>query len=204
MFLQARNNFVPAHLYHAAKSDLDLNLIELLKNQALAQVDVTEKQVASLSLNEEQPAQAEMAEAKSVSNDRIDVEEVHVAVAPEVPASPVKSPQKVPSQDSPAPSPAKSPLPEKVEVVEQRELQEVLEEEDELLDAIASPAKAQESQAAPSPKKEESQPVSHEAPAEEPEEEEEEDDLDLDDLNNDEKDILENDDNDGFESGEDW
>jgi hypothetical protein len=200
MFMSARDNHVPAHLYPTAKGDLDLNLIELLKAQ-VAQMQVMEAQAAAMSIASQSP------EPEPVHTEDVKVhveEETFVPASPvkQTPSSPVRTavpvevelPEKPQSPVKSTPvsaaiSPVKAESPTKAKNDEDQELDDILDEEDKL---IANKTSAQI--VAPS-----SAIAAHV----------EEDNLDLNDLDDDAskgdgKDILENDDNEGFDSGDDW
>lgn len=232
MFLQARNNFVPAHLYPTAKGDLDLDLIAFLKTQAASgAIDLLEKQVAEVTLqpesepepeNHEEEEAEDLIQNKSASADRIDVEDVNITVAPSS-SSPVPQVAVSPAPISPK-SPAKSPIREDTftntvsvtkssppvstkkpsrDEEDDRDLDDLLEEEEELLNKTPSPVKQAP---IPTPAPTQITPVVSKPPVEEEDDEE----LNLDDLdddnnnsNNIEKDVLEQEDE-GFDSNEDW
>jgi hypothetical protein len=226
MFLQARNNFVPAAAYSSAKADLDLNLIELLKSQPAS---------GSAAVNHHSDSNGKEIEEK-MEGMTIQNNEKHNTSGSPVDGGVVPSSSGAvsPKHQNAAESPAKpvpvvsaslpsSPPPSSGDNGE-RDLDEVLDEEDRLLNqSSSSPSKA----LPPSPPGSlENSPVSPLKPSaavveQEEEEEEDEGDVDLDYLGDDVegeedvpqedeeeeqegKDILENDDNEGFESGEDW
>ena len=128
MFLANRDKYVPASLYPSAKADLDLNLIELVRGQVIAQ---QEAEAAA-------KAAAAAAEKKALEEAKIREEEARLAAemnkasitptpaspprsapsssAASAPVSPVPTPVAAPptvaapSSPSPAPSPVATPV----------------------------------------------------------------------------------------------
>lgn len=184
-YVNGRHNFVPAIAYPEAKKDLDLNLIELFKAQAViteAPVD-DEKETpvadSKEAIEEEQEQLEELEEEPVVEKPQPVVEEEEEEEQEE----PVLAPTEV---EEPVASPTKTedPKPVVVEEDEEDDFDKVLEEENELLEST----------------QQQPEPIV---------EEEEEEDLEIvDNINNkseDKKDILEQDEEDvDFEDGEDW
>jgi hypothetical protein len=233
MFLHARSNFVPAAAYPSAKADLDLNLIELLKSQP-STVASSLNHHSDIGGNEIEKKMEDMtihsSEEHSPSRSIVDevVPSSSGAVSPKQPTSPVPfkpvdSPTKPISSSLPSPPPSVGGSRDEdvhEEESDEHNLNDVLAEEDRLLNqSSSSPSKALPP--SPPPVSLQKSPVSLPKPADDVVDDviDEEEDVDLEDLGEDEneeedvaedeqqeegKDILENDDNEGFESGEDW
>jgi coatomer subunit beta' len=126
MFFNARENFVPSHLYSSAKNDLDLNLIELVKNQ-MAQQQSVETPVADddeeVGAEESVPVQAEAEQAVSAPASPV---KQTVVSAPASPVPVVNAPV------APAPTPVSEPVEE-----EEPDEEEVMES----VSAASSPVK---------------------------------------------------------------
>jgi coatomer subunit beta' len=185
LFLQGRQHRVAAGSYLQAKGDLNLDLIALLQAQGEAAVELMTQQAASIHIAGPKQQQEEPVTAVGAAE--------HVSVPVPVSASPVEEQEK--ELDDEKEEEGGHMLEEEEEEEEDKDLEALLEEEQALVaSAPVSPAKASPANVATSP-----------MPA--PVEEEDEDELNLEGdeglEEEDGEDLLDQDDE-AFESGEDW